>query len=385
MRPRPSHTAPLLLFAAVLSSCGSLKLGNPPAPADDDWQVFGGSAARAGLARTAPAPPLQEQWTFDIAAGTGAGSPIVIGGTLLLATLRGDLYALDAVSGHKIGRLNFNQPIAGSPAVRGVQAILGLGGPQGILLSFDLVRGKVDWQHEYGDIEATPLLLNQHVYVGTLEGRFLCVNIHTGEIAWEFTLPDNQSRKGIRSSAAAAESTIVFGADDGAVYALDQRTGAQRWRVLIGASVYATPALAGDIAVTVSTGGTVHAISLGTGEQRWMFDAASPVTAPAVVADGYAVVFTAGGHACCLDLQGGVPRWTTALGGPVTGGAVVAGKNLFVGTLRRELIAIALATGDVVWRTGLTGRCKSALAAASGRILVATDDQSLHCFTEEVR
>lgn len=374
----------LPLLVAALSSCGALKLAAPLTPKEGDWCIFGGSAVRGGVAQTTLLPPLQERWAFDIAAGTGPGSPIIVDSTLLQATLRGDLYALDAVTGRKLGRLNFNQPIAGSPAVNGFQAILGLGGPQGSLLSYDLVRGTTEWQHQHGDIAATPLILDQNVFVGTLDGRFLCASIHTGELLWEFTLPENVSHKGIRSSAAATESTLVFGADDGAVYALNAQTGVQRWRVMTRGPVLATPALRGDIAVAASTGGTVHAIALATGERRWMFDAASPITASAVIADSCVAVFTSGGSAFCLDLQSGSIRWATSLNGPISGGAILAGSHLYVATQRRELLALALTTGTVVWRTQLTGRGKSALAAASGRIYVATDDQLIHCFTQEV-
>jgi outer membrane protein assembly factor BamB len=56
---------------------------------------------------------------------------------------------------------------------------------------------------------------------------------------------------------------------------------------------------------------------------------------------------------------------------------VIAGEHVYVGTLTKELFAVRLADGAIAWKMGLEGRVKSGMAVACGRLLIATDAQTL--------
>jgi outer membrane protein assembly factor BamB len=83
----------------------------------------------------------------------------------------------------------------------------------------------------------------------TLGGRIFAVSEASGALRWSVqtgaTLPKNVSPAGdwdfFVSSPVVVGETIVIGAGDGNVYALDLTTGKERWRVRTGGKVRAAP------------------------------------------------------------------------------------------------------------------------------------------------
>jgi outer membrane protein assembly factor BamB len=379
---RRPHIPVVLAVALLVAACGSLKLRSPLVSNGIDWPAYGGGESRAGIAATRVTRPLVEDWEYDVTAGIGSGSPVVIDSILLVANLRGELYALDAVSGRKLGRYAFSDPIEGSPAAARNLVLLGLTGSPGVLLGYDVLEGAILWRKSYGDIQGTPLVLHRHAIAGTLQGALVCVETSTGELLWKFDLPENSSYKGIRSSPAAESGIVVFGADDGALYGVDAESGTQRWKVLFGTPVAASPAIAHGIVVAADLRGMTRAASVRDGKVLWQFAAGAPCYAPPLVTDSLAIVATIQGSIHAVALSDGSLRWTSAVGAPVNAGAVVSGDYMYLGTLQREVIALRIATGEVAWRTSVTGRIKTAPAIACGRLFVATDDRLIMAFRE---
>jgi outer membrane protein assembly factor BamB len=72
------------------------------------------------------------------------------------------------------------------------------------------------------------------------------------------------------SSPVVVDRTIVIGAGDGNVYALDLTTGKERWRAKTSGKVRATPSVRDGVAVVGSWDGRVYAIDMATGRTRWV-------------------------------------------------------------------------------------------------------------------
>lgn len=364
----------------TLAGCGGLRLERPVVVRDSDWPVFARTSTRIDATDESLALPLRQDWEQDVSAGIGTGTPVAINGTLFVGTLRGELYAFQTSNGKRIGWTNLADAIPGSPIITGAIAIITASNTRESLIGYDLIEGRVRWKKPYGDIEVSPLLLGERIYFGNTIGAFFCADRISGEQIWKFELPDNSRLKGIRSSPAGEENTIVFGADDGSVYCLDATSGKLRWSTRTGGVVVAAPAMMNGSVYAGNLNGTVCALRADSGAVRWKFSAGSPVYANATLADDLILFGTTGGIMYALRATDGSVAWKTDLGSPVNSGAVVAGKTVFVGTLKKFLFALRLADGTVAWKTEVNGRIKTAPIIVGGKLYLATDERNIIAF-----
>lgn len=77
--------------------------------------------------------------------------------------------------------------------------------------------------------KSTPLLVDDHIYMGTEAGIMVCVDRHTGESVWKYDVKTTH-QKGIWSSPAYHDGHIYFGAYNGIAYCLDAQTGEEIWK-----------------------------------------------------------------------------------------------------------------------------------------------------------
>jgi eukaryotic-like serine/threonine-protein kinase len=129
---------------------------------------------------------------------------------------------------------------------------------------------------ESGNGRRGPVLASGDRDSGT--GNIFAVDERTGRQRWQLrtgpALPFNTTPAGgwdlWASSPAVVGSTVLIGAQDGGVYSLDLSTGRQRWRAETGGRVRATPAVTGDLVVVGSWNGRVYGLDLKTGKERWV-------------------------------------------------------------------------------------------------------------------
>jgi outer membrane protein assembly factor BamB len=330
-------------------------------------------------------PPLAPAWTADYSAGAGRGSPVVTDSTVFVGTLRGELFAFRMRDGYRLGKAGLGNAIDGSPAIVQGSAIVALSASARSLVRFDLVDGTVIWETQCGDVETTPLVTGDRVFVGNTAGTFTCVSVHTGEIQWQFPLPGNDRVKGIRSAPSAFGNLIVFGADDGVVYALDSGSGKVVWTHRAGDVVLAPPVVVDTTIVIGTLGGTVTALAGRTGVPFWSRTLPGGIAGPVTVDPRRVVAATLRGVITALDRTTGLPLWTVTPGTPMNSGGVIVGSYYYTGTLTKELLAVRVADGEIVWRTTLEGRVKSGPAVARGRLLLATDAQTLIAFGPQMK
>jgi outer membrane protein assembly factor BamB len=130
----------------------------------------------------------------------------------------------------------------------------------------------------------------------------------------------------------------------GDVVALNLADGSEKWRKEMPGGAVACAALTADAAIVTATDGKVRAFRLEDGEQLWRYDAKSPFFAPAALAGGVAYVADLKGVVHALDLKDGAVKWKLDLGadaavktpGGVYAGPVVQGGRLFVATCNLE-------------------------------------------------
>jgi len=338
-------------------------------------------------------------------------------------------------------RFQTRSAVRSTPAVTATRVFVGSG--DSILYALDRASGKPVWQFAAGGpVHSSPAVARGLVVAATLGGRIFAVSESSGALRWSIqtgaTLPKNISPAGdwdfYVSSPVVVDRTIVIGAGDGNVYALDLTTGQERWRVKTGGKVRATPSVKDGIVVVGGWDGRVYAIELATGKMRWVHHTVGDtldlkregydrraIQSTAAIAEGnvffgsrddgfYAVDFATGerkwrsshrtswvvgspavregrayvgssdGHFIhAVEVASGRELWRTPVGSNVLSSPVLTGDLLVVGTGntnagRGELLALEAATGVMRWRLPLGDAVWSSPVVVGNEIFIGCDD-----------
>ena len=212
------------------------------------------------------------------------------------------------------------------------------------------------------------------------------------------------------SSAVWSDGAVLFGSDDGNVYAVDAASGRQRWMARTGGPVASSPAVAGGRVFAVSYDGRLYAFDVHSGEVLWKFategerrfeakglhglqprnqtypDLYDVYLSSPLVVDGKVVFGSGDGHVYAVDAASGRLAWKFATGDVVHASPAYAEGLVVVGSWDGKLYALDAATGAQRWafQAGLDPLIhnqqgfQSSAAIADGTVFVGCRDGHLY-------
>ncbi len=149
---------------------------------------------------------------------------------------------------------------------------------------------RVEWVYQLsagGRVEVSPIVVDGVMYITEPPGTVSALDIATGRRLWRWTRPDQERQKTIgfghvNRGVAVLDDTVYVGTLDCHLVALDARSGSKRWETQVeenrtGHAITAAPlALDGKIIVGVSGGeagirGFLDAYDAQNGERLWRF------------------------------------------------------------------------------------------------------------------
>ncbi|MCE7887008.1 MAG: hypothetical protein DYH13_05830 [Alphaproteobacteria bacterium PRO2] len=276
---------------------------------------------------------LKRVWSADIGTGTTdelplTAQPIVADGKVFTLDTDSQLSAFDANTGKNIWRVNVRKKkekddpvISGGVSFGG--GVLYVTNGYDEVLALKPADGSVFWRKKIGaPSRSAPTILDQRVFINTLDNRLLALNAVNGEVLWEYT--------GLAESAG-----------------------------LIGA---ASPAASRDIVVPVFSSGEITALRVENGSVAWSDNLSSSrrlgnlgsitdIKAHPVIDKGLVVGISFSDRLVAIDERTGSRVWQREIGGSNT--PWLAGNHLFVLSLNNELIALGRETGSIIWVTKL--------------------------------
>lgn len=155
-----------------------------------------------------------------------------------------------------------------------------------------------------------------------------------GKIMWEFSTGTSFSSRPVGNS-----ETIFFGADDGNLYAVDLRSGAQKWERKLEGGTVLHHIVEDKTVFAVTEFGYLHALDTTTGEGIWKFK-------PEI---------------------------------GVYDAPVVKGRIVYVGSLDGTLYAVDASTGREVWSFKVIGTAVSSPTIHQDLICFGSDSGNLYC------
>ena len=333
-------SARYLLFAltlVLLSGCGTVK------------NMFGG-----GEDNTIPPTPLVEietlaeiikLWTKD----TGKGStkqylkltPSHIQGKVFVADVRGNLAAIDAISGNTLWENDADLNITGGP----------------------------------GSSETLTL-------VGSEDGDVLAYASESGEFLWQAKVSSE-----ILAAPQEAYGVVVARTIDGKIFGLDANDGARLWvydRTVPALTLRGTsnPVITGDVVIAGFDGGRISSIELHTGKLIWetsvslasgrsQLERMVDIDSEPVVVGNDIYVATFQGRLASVALEDGRITWTRDISSYA--GLTVDENNIYITDDQSHIWALERSTGNSVWKQENLFARRATAPATIGELVVVGD------------
>lgn len=236
-------------------------------------------------------------WTFETGGEITSGANF-LGDTILVGSHDSTLYGLDR-DGNKLWSYAIDGPVNGSPAVAGTHAIVA--GCDSILHAVDVKSGKAIGTVDLGgQAGATAAVRDGKAYVGTMANQVVGLSLDKPAKLWEFEAKRRQQP--FYSSAAVTDDLVIVGSRDKKLYALDRKTGAEKWTFVTEGMVDASPVVVGNRVYfgSLSRGGEFYVLDLATGRQIQQLLLDSGVSGSAAVTNDRLLVGTEKGTLYCL-------------------------------------------------------------------------------------
>ncbi|MCB1651215.1 MAG: PQQ-binding-like beta-propeller repeat protein [Alphaproteobacteria bacterium] len=340
----------------------------PEAWSNEFWPQAGGYPNHSMQNLALAESTLKKVWSADI--GDGATNELPLNAAPVLAA--GKIFALDT---------------------------------EGRLSAFDAQSGKKLWDNDVSDkSEDDPVITgglaysDNKVFVTNGYNEVLAVNPANGIILWRKPLPAPS-----RAAPTILENRLFVTTLDGRVQARDTDDGAMLWEYngisenagLIGA---ASPAANNDIVVPVFSSGEITALRVENGSVAWSDSLANirglsgleniaDIKALPIIDKGLIIAISFSGRLMAIDERTGTRIWQREIGGTQT--PWMAGNHLFLVSSDNKLIALGRETGSIRWITQLPRFDSNKPVIlngpllAGGRLIVTDNEGMIYEFSPE--
>ncbi|MGB0133353.1 outer membrane protein assembly factor BamB [Dokdonella sp.] len=275
------------------------------------------------LVEIAPTVSTQKLWSTSVSKGAGKSgahmNPALDAGRLYVASVSGEIAALDAASGRKLWSTNVkNMEWAGGPAARG--DLLVVGALNGQVRGYSTQNGSELWQVQLSsEIICAPTITEGLVAVRSQDGRLFGLDPANGTRLWvyEQAVPVLSLRG--NASPVIGNGLVYDGYDSGRVVAVRQSDGAPAWSQV-----------------------------LSTGEGRTEVERLADSDGPIVLDQNQLFATAYSGQIAALDAASGRPGWSRELSS--FAGLSVAENAVVVSDAEGNVWGFDRQTGSNLWK-----------------------------------
>ena len=214
-------------------------------------------------------PNVIEEWTFQSDANI-ISTPLVQEGLVIFGNQQGTIEAVYVNSGKSKWKIQTSGAIFSSPATCKKNFIIA--SADGNIYSFRQSDGKENWRHKTdAAVLGSPKIFRNMIFIGGSDHRFRALDGNSGTLLWSF-----DSLQGpVVSTPVFNNETVIFGAWDGNLYALNKLDGKLKWKWNNGSVIrhYApaacSPVIVDSVVYVVAPDRYISAIDFGSGKTLW--------------------------------------------------------------------------------------------------------------------
>ena len=368
----------ILAAAVVVATCGSdaapTTQATPAAvggPAFNlDVTTYKGGNTRTGVT-PGPGPSGRPEVLWErVLPDISETQPLVVGGTVIVATAGGDLIGIDAATNADVFAWKLAAGVLSTGAAHdGTYYVVT---EDGMLRAVSLATGKERWTAVRGFSPAATVAVVDGLVIAGSDGQLAAINIADGTEAWRV---DTEGSTRVAVDAGFGYATAD---DSGAMTMIDLASGKVVKSIQVGGADVLTAGLDRDGVVVgyrdVPGGENGVATIKPDGTDGWRQPSDDHARVETVsVTDDLVVVFTeepAGVEA--HNRSTGVLVWSGRHDGPFIGGGVVADDVVYLVAADDGLIALDIASGQQLWTLPLEGAQRVVRLVVTDGLVIAT-------------
>lgn len=374
------HTLYGLILLFMLTCCKS----NSPAGSDAmSWEIFRADRGLSGYTdiRLPEEPVLK--WTYKGETRT-VSSPIIAEGTTYWCDKRGRVTGVD-ITGAPVFECDLQTAVEATPMI--ADSTLYIGSINGFMTAISLVSQDILWNYEtMGQISASPNLLtfagHKAIVFGSYDNYLYCVDAESGEELNKF-----ESGYYLNGAAALWKDHVVFGGCDTWVRIVDSHTGIPTDSLELEAYIPASPAIMDDCCYVGDHSGNIYKLILENGKiaQHTKIvsensETGSFTSVPAVAGDAV-YFFTGERYLHAVNRTSGKLNWKYMLKGNAGESSPVVCRDKIIVCTKTGIVSILNAgSGELLWEYDTGEQITGSPAVIKDHFMILTAKGTLLCF-----
>ncbi|MBI2427606.1 MAG: PQQ-binding-like beta-propeller repeat protein [Ignavibacteriales bacterium] len=353
--------------------CSAIKFKTPLERSPSDWTMYGKSPERQFTDTSTFTFPLTVAWEYDASAGFAQSPMTIVGNTMFVGTLQGELHAVNLETGKRFGYMKTFSPVQAAPTLFHEYIIIATESGKENLIAYKMDDGEERWIRDMGGVVASPLVWNDRLIVGGLNGKLTSFEQY-GIEQWSFNTGSE-----IRSSPALANGIVYCASAQGKVFALDATSGALVWQSSTGSAVYAGLTVADSTLIVASRDSSIYLFNAATGELLKKISTTNKIMASPSSANGALYVPSLEGTVTAYSLENGNVLWEFTAKSVINTTPFITPSALFVASLDHYIYALDPATGAVLWKREMEARVKTTPLVWKNFLFVAAENKTIYC------
>lgn len=238
------------------------------------------------------------------------------------------------------------------------------------------------WSYDAdGIFKSAPVIADGRVVVGSTNGDMLCLSLG-GKLLWKFV-----SGNSIEAPAIIQNEVVYFGNLSGSLFALDLKTGKQKWEYKTGNQIMGAPAYIEfgnqKIIAVGSYDFMLHGVNAATGKMLWTYESDNYLNSAPAVANGKAVFGGCDGFVHIVDLKTGKLESKVEVATYVASSPAIVENKAYVGDYSGGITCVDLLQKKISWKYENKESDLPFLASPSvvdNKILIGSRDKFIYCF-----
>lgn len=246
----------------------------------------------------------------------------------------------------------------------------------GKVICLNLADGKKNWEFSTESVfSASPSIIDNVVYVGDEDGVLYALETQTGKKRWVFSCDDK-----IISGVNSYKQQLIFGSYDHHLYCLS-KDGKLLWKLETDAPVHGTPCVVGENAIIAGCDGLIRFIDITSGKEKGNVDGKSYFAAAPTFRDGKVAIGSLNGDYYCIDYAQMKAMWSIekkAGKGECYASALIDNNTVIFASKKRRLFAVDLQSGKDVWEYKTRSRIETSPIIVGEKIVFAEFSGKIH-------
>ncbi|MDD4663188.1 MAG: stalk domain-containing protein [Caldisericia bacterium] len=334
------------------------------------WATYKCNFQRQGFNPVESAiPPYALKWTYQ--GNRPLLSPVLSGDSLLIPSVDGTIYVIDARTGIYRSRISLDYPIVSLHLQGAYLAII----TTNEIVLYNRSSHVFLWRKPFFTSNLASVIIQEKT-IYFLTGTYLIsANIATGNENWKIANQDNQLL---------FADNLVVSSNETRMIAFEASTGKIAW-TNEGITLLDLPAEMNKQVFIIQREGEqafLTALQIN-GSQIWKQPIFYPDVNYIAVHTSYVVVTTISGNVICFDRITGKEVWTYKNQSKVHIPPVIATNHVYIGSNIGRLFALSLETGSLVWQTNTQFPIYNPLVIAKGFVYITDALQNLYAYGRE--